>query len=406
MAKTATYKSAMRILKTLEYLRNLPEPEAGESSVPVKPADLARYLTAECEETSDKTAKEILNAILDSDTGYCLDWEQSSKGRNHYRFKRTFSLEQLSLLSSIISSSMFLDEEQIKELLYQLKALTSDENASALASADHFLRPRMMNDNALNNLRIIHEAINTRRALRFLPCQMDTAKHLYYDKPIRGKKNKVQRVTLIGNEKQITEEDNPKLDSNPYIVCFPYALAWDNSRCYLVGGITDMKSVYQQNDNTANQNDKIHLWNFRVDRMFELDFYDKVEYRVPLSTPFYTPGRESSKNTPISNLFLVEPYMHSMFKMFTDSHIVQVTLRFKHTLTRVIVEKFGFDVDIIDEGGRYAKATVTVQVSKPFFGWLAGFSPDDLQLIAPQDVVDNYTKHLNEICNHYHSEAN
>ena len=401
MAKTNSYNSGMRILKTLEYLHNLKEPKRGEQGVKVQPTDLARFLKKECgEKATPETVKEILNAIIDSDTGYLLQETKSRGGQTQYWYRRTFTLEQISLLSSIISSSMFLDEAEINVLLERLKTLTSDDNADEVSKSEHFLRPRMTNTDALDNLRKIHEAINTRQALRFLPGQMDIRKRLYFDKPIRGKKSKVQRVTLTENGRIIEEIDNPTPNRDAWIVCSPYALAWDNSRCYLIGGITDMRSVYDYSDTDKNK-DTVRLWNFRVDRMFHLEIFSGAGYRVPLSTPYYTPDDSKDKDTPISELFLAEQYLHSVFKMFTSSHIVPVTLRFKHKLTRVIVEKFGFDVDIIPENEQYAHTTVKVQVSQQFYGWLAGFHAEDLSLISPEAEITSYVDYLNKTIDHY-----
>ena len=374
MAKSNSYNSGMRILKTLEYLHNLPEPDPGKDSVPVKPTELARYLTNECGETTRATAKEILNAIMDSDTGYLLSYSKSEGGQDQYSFRRTFTLEQISLLSTIISSSIFLNESEINTLLTQLKSLTSAENAEALSKSDHFLRPRMMNDDALKNLRTIHEAINNKQALRFYVGKFDAEMHIYYEKPIRGKTDQLKRITF--GENGTTEKIVDKLSAEyglP-IICCPYALAWDNSRCYLICGV--------END------DKIRLWNYRVDRMFELKTYSKMTYREPISSPYY-----DLKSKSIN----AERYLHSIFKMFPrDTSPALITLRFRRELTRVIVEKFGFDVKIIPKDETYAQTTVEVQISRQFYGWLAGFHADDLCMTAPQSEIDEYINYLKE----------
>ena len=140
MAKTNSYNSGMRILKTLEYLHNLKEPERGEQCVKVQPTDLARFLTKEFGETvTPETVKEILNAVIDSDTGYLLQETKSRGGHTQYWYRRTFTLEQISLLSSIIASSMFLNEAEINDLLERLKTLTSDDNADELSKSEHYL---------------------------------------------------------------------------------------------------------------------------------------------------------------------------------------------------------------------------------------------------------------------------
>lgn len=375
MAKSHMYDSGLMVLKTLEYLHNLPEPLLGEKQVKVRATDIADYLTSlnltpQGAVTRD-TAKKILDSIADSNTGYLLERKTSNGGQDEYWYRRSFTLEQISLLSTIISSSMFLSEQQISDLLAQLSTLTSKDNAAELSSADHFLRPRMMNDEALENLRKIHEAINNKQALHFYIGGFDTDKHVYYDKPVRGKTKEYERITLLNPPiKQIFTKSYP--EQGKPIICYPYALVWDNSRCYLICGVK--------------KDDHILLWNYRVDRMFELKPYAKAGYREPKSSPYY-------QNMTID----AERYLHSVFKMFTNNdRLSVVTLQFKKKLTRVIVEKFGFDVLIESVDNLYAKAIVEVQISQQFYGWLTGFRAADLRIIAPESELTAYIEYLKD----------
>lgn len=380
MAKSGMYISGLMLLKTLEYLHNLPEPPLGETQVQVRTTDIANYLTSlnlmPKVTIPRDTAKKILNSIADSNTGYLLERKKSNGDQDEYWYRRSFTIEQISLLSTIISSSMFLSEQQIIDLLVQLGALTSKENATKLSSADHFLRPRMMNAEALENLRKIHEAINNKQALRFYIGGFDTDKHVYYDKPVRGKTKEFERITFSDPQtKQIFTKSFP--EQGAPIICYPYALVWDNSRCYLICGVE--------------KDDHIHLWNYRVDRMFELKPYAKAGYREPKSSPYY-------KNMEID----AERYLHSVFKMFTNNErLSMVTLQFKKKLTRVIVEKFGFDVQIESIDELYAKTTVEVQISQQFYGWLAGFRAVDLRMISPELEVEKYIKYLTDTIDIY-----
>ena len=373
MPKTHIYSSSLKVVKTLEYLHNLPEPQQGEISVKVRITDVADYLTKECADGTEaitrETAKDILNAISDSDTGYLLECSMSKGGQNEYWYRRPFTLEQVSMLSTIITSSLFLSDQQIRDLLKQLSDLTSKDNAQELSYAEHFLKPRMVNDKALDNLRIIHEAINNKKALRFFTGGIDADKNIYYDKPVRGKTKEYKRVILQDQTNSKTLLKSYSKQGTP-IICYPYALAWDNSRCYLICGI--------------DKDGHISLWNYRVDRMFELKLYDKVEYRLPKSSPYY-------KNGTID----AEQYLHSVFKMFTsDKPLSTITLQFKKKFTKVIVEKFGFDVSVESIDDNYAKVNVKVQISQQFYGWLTGFKADDLRMIEPESEVNEFLEYL------------
>lgn len=383
MAKTHLSQSGKMVLKVLEYLHNLPEPPIGENMIQVKIADVAEELTLEFatypKTISRETAKNILDSIVDSNMGLLVRTE-SNRGQDQYWYRRTFTLEQLSLLSTIITSSIFLNETEINTLLAQLKTLTSEDNAIELSGSDHFLRPRMMNSEALANLRIIHEAINTEKALRFYVGKIDEDMRLYYEKPIRGKVNKINRIILTENETIKQTHDKPFPDYGNPITCYPYALVWDNSRCYLICGV--------------NKDDKIIIWNYRVDRMFELKTYAKAGFREPKGSKYYEIGNKR---------FNTERYLNSIFKMF-PGYYTEVTLRFRKSLTRIIVEKFGYDVNIISENDEYAQAKVEVQVSRQFYGWLAGFYSDTLRIIEPAEEVNNYLNYLKRIVEYYFKE--
>lgn len=387
MAKTHSYDSGMRILTALEFLQNLPEPEPGKTSVQFTVKDLVDYFAQNGISANRSTAKSILDAIYERDTGFPLERRKSDKGQDQYYYHRAFSLEQLSMLSTIICSSIFLNESEIDKLLKQVRTLTSEENSQFLPSSYDFLRPRMMNEFALSNLRTIYEAIHTKTALRFYRGSIDSQKHSYYNKPIRGNTKKYQHITFMPDPDGIhytkKEEElqlKPKQNISP-IICFPYSLAWDNSRCYLICGRQD------------EDNDKVYVWNYRVDRMFEAKLYPKCTYRDPISSPYY-----DIKKHRIN----AEQYLHSMFKMFTSKEQPKsVTLRFKTSLTRVIVERFGFDTKIQLDNEGYATITVTVQITRQFYSWLAGYRASDLRIIAPQNEVDGYLRYLRDIIEHY-----
>ena len=381
MAKSHSFDSGMRILMTLQYLHNLPESYGENDLTIVKVKKLADYLTSECGmPTSRDTAKKILDAIYESDTGYHIERQISEGGQTLYKYRRSFSLEQISLLSTIICSSMFLDKDEIEKLLRQLKALTSEENADSLPCLESFLRPRMINAEALGNLRIIYDAINNKKTLRFYLGSMDFEKNIYYDKAIKDNDLEFKRVIINYKTNERKEQDLKKAhfyQGNP-IICSPYSLAWDNSRCYLICSIFDGKNNY--------------LWNYRVDRLFELKISDEI----------YNTGRWSSFYDFKKATLNVEEYLHSIFKMFpSKAPLIKVALKFKERLIRVIVEKFGFETKIKRINEDYMMAEVKVQVSKQFYGWLAGFDIEDLSLVSPAEEVEKYKNYLKNALDYY-----
>lgn len=381
MAKSHSFDSGMRILMTLQYLHNLTESYGENALTIVKVKQLAEYLTSECGmPTSRDTAKKILDAIYESDTGYHIERQISEGGQTLYKYRRTFTLEQISLLSTIICSSMFLGEYEIEKLLGQLRNLTSEENAKSLPCLESFLRPRMINAEALGNLRIIYEAINNKKTLSFYLGSMDAEKNIYYDKSKKENDPEFKRVIFNYKTNERKEKNLKKTSSyqGKPIICSPYSLVWDNSRCYLIC------SVLHDNNN--------YLWNYRVDRLFELKISDEL-YNKGKWSPFYDFKK--------GNLD-AEEYLHSIFKMFPSrAPLIKVALKFKDRLVRVIVEKFGFETEIKRINEEYMMAEVKVQVSKQFYGWLAGFESEDLSLVSPAEEVEKYKNYLKKALDYY-----
>ena len=66
----------------------------------------------------------------------------------------------------------------------------------------------------------------------------------------------------------------------------------------------------------------------------------------------------------------------------------------------VLVDRFGSDISMRKEGDAYVMAHMDVQVSPQFFGWMTGLGKK-VQIVAPEDVVEEYKNYLNDICNLY-----
>jgi predicted DNA-binding transcriptional regulator YafY len=145
----------------------------------------------------------------------------------------------------------------------------------------------------------------------------------------------------------------------------PYALLWKNDSYYALG--------YSENHGKVVK--------FRVDRMAN-----------PKST--------EKKAIPKPKDFRVETYAKSVFQMF-DEETHTVTLRCENSLMKSVIDQFGEKVKTEIADDEHFTAMVGVSVSPTFFGWIVGFG-GKMEIAAPEDVQEKYTRALNGILEKAH----
>ena len=81
-------------------------------------------------------------------------------------------------------------------------------------------------------------------------------------------------------------------------------------------------------------------------------------------------------------------YPKQVFKMY-GGKIRKVRLSFDESLIGVMFNKFGEEISIKKSGARFT-ASVEVQLSPTFWGWLTQF-PNQMEIVSPVDVKEAYT---------------
>lgn len=142
----------------------------------------------------------------------------------------------------------------------------------------------------------------------------------------------------------------------------PYALAWNDDHYYLIGYCSNHKKISK----------------FRVDRMAKVELSDRVYVNAPED-------------------FSAAEYVKSIFDMY-DGPISKVEIKCTNDLMKIIVDKFGEEVETISLGSNCFKATVEVSVSPTFFSWLFGFGTK-MSILAPTTVKEQYKEMLTVILN-------
>ena len=132
-----------------------------------------------------------------------------------------------------------------------------------------------------------------------------------------------------------------------------YTMIWSDDHYYMVGYSRKHKKIVT----------------FRVDRMVQAALLDVVAIACPID-------------------FNPSGYANEIFEMF-DGTYTPVELKCSNDLMRVIIDRFGEDVDTSLLGSNHFKVTTQVYVSPRFYGWVFGFG-EKMSILAPEEVKEQY----------------
>ena len=113
--------------------------------------------------------------------------------------------------------------------------------------------------------------------------------------------------------------------------------------------------------------------NYRVDRMERVEIIDEA----------ITEHAQALRDS-------VGCCTEQMFKMYGGQQ-KDVVLEFDYKLIGVVYDKFGEDTKMIRSGDKCI-ATVKVQISPVFWGWLFQFA-GQMKVLSPDTVIADYKKH-------------
>lgn len=133
----------------------------------------------------------------------------------------------------------------------------------------------------------------------------------------------------------------------------PYALLWNEDYYYMIGYSEKRKKVIT----------------FRVDRMVEVEILNENAFPEPED-------------------FHVVDFIRKVFEMF-DGEEETVTLECENTLMKVIIDRFGEEVDTERISLDKFLANVSVSTSKTFYGWIFQFG-GQIKIVAPEKVKREY----------------
>ena len=163
----------------------------------------------------------------------------------------------------------------------------------------------------------------------------------------------------------ITKDKLYRREGARYMVS-PYALTWDDENYYLI----------------AHEEESGLVKHYRVDKMSDIE----------------TEKLSRNKSEDFDGSKLAE-YAGKVFGMFAGEER-KVRLRFVNHLASAVIDRFGRDVIINSKDDGSFTVTVSVVVSPQFYGWLCGFG-DEVQLLWPEDVRDDFVSYVKKLMDKY-----
>jgi len=252
----------------------------------------------------------------------------------YYVSNRKFELAELKLLVDAVQSSRFISAKKSDELIKKIADLGS-----------------------------IHEAKQLNRHV-FVAGQSKTINEdvLYNVDAIHAAINGENKISYKYFDYDVKKRRVYRKNGELYIQT-PVALCWKDDAYYLIAYSAEHDA----------------LRHYRVDRMSNV---------TVLNEPHDNIGSEN---------FDVAEYTMKMFGMF-NGELVRAVLSFDPSLLNVVLDRFGKDVQIVEEADGWATIIVEVSVSPVFLSWLFQFGsrakikePDTL-IEAMKDLISDTSK--------------
>lgn len=264
--------------------------------------------------------------VVLNELGYEVMSTMVGHEKRYYIEDRSFSVPELKILIDAVQAASFITDKKTAELIEKIAALGGSHKADILKSNMVCFNTRKhSNESIYYNVGFLEDAIQQNRKVIFY----------YYDLNENGEK--VYRR-----------------DGHHYIV-EPIGLVFNEDNYYLM--------VYSaRHDGTAN---------YRVDRMEKVEIIDEPVCEKALQL------RET-----------VDCFTEQAFKMY-GGQPVDVTLQFDHKLIGVVYDKFGEDTKMIRLNSETCVATVKVQISPTFWGWIFQFGKQ-MQITSPNEMTEEY----------------
>lgn len=281
--------------------------------------------------------KSIYNDI-DTLNDFGFDIIRSDEHRGGYMLaSRQFELAEVKLLVDLVQSSKFITEKKSRELIDKLEELVSKYDAKGM-----------------------------QRQVQVIGRSKTANEKIYYNVDmIHTAISRNVKIRFHYFEWDVNKKTKYRKNGEYYKVS-PWKLTWDDENYYLLAF-----------DDEANV-----IKHYRVDKMLDVDLTEDVRT-----------GKEAFDEIHMGE------FSKKTFGMFAGD---EKTLRLlcDNSMVGVMIDNFGTEVAIRKEDDEHVMVRMDVAVSPQFYGWLAGLGTR-VQIVAPEEVRDEYKEYLKNIISQY-----
>lgn len=324
----------IKLIKLYELLRK----ETDEDH-PISRVELCRRLNEMGISSNVRTLSEDVNVLTAN--GFEVMSFLKDKEKFFYVPEHELTIPEIKILIDALQAASFITEKKTAELVEKVAAMGGSHKAELLkANMVRFNTRKHTNEAIFYTVDGIEDAIIRRKKIAFN----------YFH--LNEKAERIYVTTSTGRLKRYYLE--------------PVALIFNEDNYYLMA---------------YNKKYPKRTASYRIDR---IDHLEVVE------DSFMSPDA-------IALIDGVAEFTEQVFKMY-GGELEDVVLQFEQTLVEPVFDKFGEDIPVSPVDDTTLEATVQVQISPTFFGWLAQFG-ESMQVISPAKVVKQYQKHIRSILN-------
>ena len=322
----------IKLLKLYELLRR-----DTDEDHPISRRELCRRLNEMGISSNVRTLSLDIQTLTDN--GYEVMSFMRDKERFFYIPERELTLPEIKILIDALQAASFVTQKKTTELVEKVAALGGSHKAELIKkNMICFNTRKHSNESVLYTVDGIEDAIIRRKKITF---------HYFH---LNEKAEREYVTTPTGKRKRYSVE--------------PVALVYNEDNYYLMA----YNSKYP--GRTAS---------YRIDRIDRLEVVEE----------------STLSDEALAMIDSVTAFTGQAFKMFSGEEKT-VTLRFDRSLIDPVFDKFGESTPMSTVDETTCEATVQVQVSPTFFGWLAQFG-GKMRIMAPEQVKGMYNKHTDGI---------
>ncbi|WP_194611682.1 helix-turn-helix transcriptional regulator [Clostridium vitabionis] len=260
----------------------------------------------------------------------------------YYVKDRSFSLPEIKILMDSVQAAAFITDKKTAELVDKLASLGGVHKADLLKkNIVCFNTRKHTNEQIFYSVDVIEDALENKKKLSFYYFDLNEKGERVYRK---NKKRYVADPTAL-----IYNEDNY------YLMCY--------------------SGKYEG------------ICNYRVDRMDEVQVED-----------------ENVMKEAVIHIADAGEYTKQVFKMY-GGQVCDCAIEFDDTLIGVVYDKFGEDTEMIRLSRNKCIATVKIQVSPTFWGWIFQFV-GRMRILSPNTLAQEYKDRCQEVLTGEKPEVN